>query len=737
MICKKKAVPFIFLMVLAIIVHGITPIAADSTAEATSETLQIIGNTTQSNGYYTLSIIIPSGFTGGSINLYENSQLVKSFNNVPKSQQQVILNMPFKEKEIGEYSYTAEAMGDFGTIHSQPLTIQIIQRSDGKATGLPLKPSLAQSNWDGSKDYSIYMNMWWGNNGHGWLLYENDNLIYAADLVDDSPQPQSAVAVFNNKRSGTYIYRCELINEYGTVSSDSLSYTVTGNGEAPDIPLPDIAQTYPAIGYAIASETETDFEWIFVVSNPNKEYLWDGTCFDVWSISFETTSDITEVDGAHSFVKNGDTITIYLKGHERVLTQDKAITMTVRGNKRGNITEPQNVQAQLMRGDMPYPEYKGLPSSWYKGKINLTISDLIENPLEYYNGNTPIGTNHFIVYDPVNETQLIIAEPTAVDYPVNGVEGIKMWIPSRYVAMGLGFAQEIFKINPHYMTALGTKENFTFGLVPESSGYSENPVIIDGELWYWPIQKAHADGPFQQEAGNFNEVKQQYPDYLSKDAVHGNYVPITTGSDDDSSYVVSAISSAISLTMTREFLYSIPKLKTKEFFTQARDPWAEFTFVNYAYNRGVYGFLQLNIFTDHRDRALQAEDLGTEFGLSGFASHLENIRAMINASNNETENIYDAQLTWDNIEEFLNKLRLFYRNGAPTDEEWTLMTEDVERAFNLLSQHWDGNTVSLRYDFLTLLRVAKAHLPTPYTPNPTGQTWADQINSANGGTPQH
>jgi hypothetical protein len=31
--------------------------------------------------------------------------------------------------------------------------------------------------------------------------------------------------------------------------------------------------------------------------------------------------------------------------------------------------------------------------------------------------------------------------------------------------------------------------------------------------------------------------------------------------------------------------------------------------------------------------------------------------------------------------------------------------------------------VSLRYDFLTLLRVARAYLPRPYNPRPTGEDW--------------
>ncbi len=91
--------------------------------------------------------------------------------------------------------------------------------------------------------------------------------------------------------------------------------------------------------------------------------------------------------------------------------------------------------------------------------------------------------------------------------PINGVNGLRIWMPSKYLAMGIGTGTEYFGLNPNFMVGLSIKENFTCGLSPLESGYTENIVTVDGEKWSWPIQKKHPDGPFQQEKGNFNEIK--------------------------------------------------------------------------------------------------------------------------------------------------------------------------------------------------------------------------------------
>lgn len=99
------------------------------------------------------------------------------------------------------------------------------------ASGAPGTPFLGHDNNDNDGNYTITMNMWWGNNGTSWKLYENDNLVYTGSLSDGSPNAQTASKAFSNMPAGTYTYRCDLINSFGSTSSAAISVNVnTGGG---------------------------------------------------------------------------------------------------------------------------------------------------------------------------------------------------------------------------------------------------------------------------------------------------------------------------------------------------------------------------------------------------------------------------------------------------------------------------------------------------------------------------
>jgi hypothetical protein len=101
---------------------------------------------------------------------------------------------------------------------------QLSIRIDTPAKGAPGKPVLSDNNGhdtgllDGS--YSIKMDMWWGDNGRTYKLYENDILIDTQQLADRSPSAQSAVTSVTYRNNGTYRYYAELVNAYGTTRSD-------------------------------------------------------------------------------------------------------------------------------------------------------------------------------------------------------------------------------------------------------------------------------------------------------------------------------------------------------------------------------------------------------------------------------------------------------------------------------------------------------------------------------------
>ncbi|WP_168735726.1 sugar-binding protein [Cohnella fermenti] len=90
----------------------------------------------------------------------------------------------------------------------------------------PSKPLLMNDNWDGDGNYVISMNMWWGTNGTTYNLYENGVLIYSQVLNGRTPAAQSAVLALTGRANGTYVYRAELVNAAGSVSSDEMTVLV-------------------------------------------------------------------------------------------------------------------------------------------------------------------------------------------------------------------------------------------------------------------------------------------------------------------------------------------------------------------------------------------------------------------------------------------------------------------------------------------------------------------------------
>ncbi|WP_409342640.1 sugar-binding protein [Paenibacillus sp. MBLB4367] len=103
----------------------------------------------------------------------------------------------------------------------------------------PGKPYLSDDNGhdNGILDgkYAVRMNMWWGNNGSTYKLYENDVLIDTQTLTAHSPNAQSTVTSVTYRKNGTYRYFAELINASGTTRSDV--HTVTVTQASPAVPV--------------------------------------------------------------------------------------------------------------------------------------------------------------------------------------------------------------------------------------------------------------------------------------------------------------------------------------------------------------------------------------------------------------------------------------------------------------------------------------------------------------------
>ncbi|SHJ87876.1 glycosyl hydrolase family 18 protein [Paramaledivibacter caminithermalis] len=176
------------------------------------------------DGNYTITMNMASGNNGSSWKLYENGQLIHTEALVDNSPNPQTASYSVTNKPDGTYVYICELINEFGSTSSAEISVTV--GLPPKATDKPATPVLSHNNWDNDGDYSITMNMWWGNNGTLWKLYENNELIYSAPLTDNSPNAQSASYDITGKSSGIYTYKCELINAFGNTSSNEIEVTV-------------------------------------------------------------------------------------------------------------------------------------------------------------------------------------------------------------------------------------------------------------------------------------------------------------------------------------------------------------------------------------------------------------------------------------------------------------------------------------------------------------------------------
>ncbi|CAI6080637.1 DUF4962 domain-containing protein [Cohnella sp. JJ-181] len=108
-----------------------------------------------------------------------------------------------------------------------------------KAAAVPGKGMLSSNSGYASGlhegHYKITMNLWYGQNGTSYTLYENGAAIDAKRLTDGSPGAQSAVTNVSGKPNGTYVYTCELRNGRGATACAPV--TVTVKDANPGIPV--------------------------------------------------------------------------------------------------------------------------------------------------------------------------------------------------------------------------------------------------------------------------------------------------------------------------------------------------------------------------------------------------------------------------------------------------------------------------------------------------------------------
>lgn len=534
--------------------------------------------------------------------------------------------------------------------------------------------------------------------------------------------------------------------ETGPVTQDQ-TYTLTAQGEGGTVSksVTVKVKTDPVgrtdeLQYTltITREDASTFEGKVVIANPNSEYAWNGTYFGLVDFECETTSEITEIShpwGSISYVQEGNRVICKLADYVSHFEYGTTYEFTVKGNKKGDKVYLQNFSTRYKRGDMRFPDYDDLPASWQKGKLDLTAADLIKNEALYYDSNAQPISEHAVIYNPRVKTQVQIGLVPEMTFSpgllMNGIKKLRVHVPNKYVAMGFAYGQHEFGTNPNWIAAMGIKENWTCAVTDEPGG--TGPVItLDGKDYKWPMVFGNNDGPFQIEPGNFKQISTYYRDYFPENANHLDFVPITNDHTNPN-WISTAITGSISVTVSREFPTADPDARYNEFMSQVKDPTAEVCVLIYAFNMGESegtGLAGLDLFSTNREKALASTNICEDFVMYGDGDdHVPLVKKMVVAMDNETEHIYDDKIYWSDVDVFFKELRTFYANGVPTETEWTAMMGDVERAFNVLKAHWGGDYISLRYDFMTLLSVAKQYRPTPYHPRPVTTDWFYRVNT--------
>jgi chitodextrinase len=125
-------------------------------------------------------------------------------------------------------SFTFEFVDTAGNHGTATATVNnIVLKSKAKPGTLNLSDDNGYDTGLQDGNYNVTMNLWHGDNGRIYKLYENEVLLDTKILTDNSPSAQSTVTSITYKKNGTYRYYAELTNAFGTTTSAAHVVTIT------------------------------------------------------------------------------------------------------------------------------------------------------------------------------------------------------------------------------------------------------------------------------------------------------------------------------------------------------------------------------------------------------------------------------------------------------------------------------------------------------------------------------
>ncbi|WP_141248496.1 hypothetical protein, partial [Flavobacterium sp. ACN6] len=309
----------------------------------------------------------------------------------------------------------------------------------------------------------------------------------------------------------------------------------------------------------------------------------------------------------------------------------------------------------------------------------------------------------------------------------------KSWAISMAVSHSLltnlvGF--DIMSINEYFATAIQESNAGCEGSKLIAPGWvtSRYPSHdTDNPIFCYDKSGAVAVGYFQQEmGGSWVELDTNYPCFIpqiSKDDFTGDPA---IGSSFEFQSIVKAYHDYRNIA----YWQYVKCWNPIEFFKNAKDPYAAVKTIGMAYNQGMNHNSFEEIFSTDRTAALEAENLMDRIspGTPNAANRLyaEQINRLTKVLDNKVSEInwadaavfgvkdqsahsfrefYDAAFTWEEVEEYIKKIVLFYTSFGVEEKAFIAAIKPIFDSIN------GGTAISFRYQMSEVIEAIVINLP--------------------------
>lgn len=337
------------------------------------------------------------------------------------------------------------------------------------------------------------------------------------------------------------------------------------------------------------------------------------------------------------------------------------------------------------------------------------------------------------------ETQALIAVPTgsfninssAANYNLNAFPSAMPW-------MAMIMAQEYFGWDWQLLMSVWAKE--TAYMLSNASNSNWHAAV-------WTNSDG-AYGPGEVESSTFMSRAMAYPKFFPYDSClvapnsrdissamsvcgftdkqfAARYMGVDHTHPDSASIVNAVIASGFTLQFNFDLLSKATSLGFKQALSASPDPKIGLCAAIPLYNLGINSGAEVSLIAPQNWSTLACKDFPT-----GNGNYRTQITDMVAQWENEaaksTSSYLDKWITLDDVRRF------YFGENSSVSQPWTAngktqqgglmmhfnlgdaakqaMWNDLSSAFALQAAHWGGSKISLRYDWLVLLRIAKKYL---------------------------